>query len=159
MFQIKRNAFTMLELTFVIVIIGILSAIAIPRFAATRDDAVIAKARTTVAAVRNSISAERQRRILRGDFTAITTLHTTNGIFDVFSADSQGNNERVLEYPMRNCLAQGKTSGCWQLNGVDYRYIFPDGATVDFTIFNGGNPSNRFDCVDATEANCRRLTQ
>ncbi|MDP3465308.1 MAG: type II secretion system protein, partial [Sulfuricurvum sp.] len=35
----KRSAFTMVELVFVIVIVGILAAIAIPRFAATRYDA------------------------------------------------------------------------------------------------------------------------
>ena len=36
----KRTAFTMIELVFVIVILGILAAIAIPKLAATRDDAV-----------------------------------------------------------------------------------------------------------------------
>jgi general secretion pathway protein G len=35
----SRNAFTMIELVFVIVILGILAAIAIIRLAATRDDA------------------------------------------------------------------------------------------------------------------------
>lgn len=35
----KRTAFTMIELVFVIVILGILAAIAVPRLAATRDDA------------------------------------------------------------------------------------------------------------------------
>lgn len=38
--MMKRNAFTMIELVFVIVILGILAAVAIPKLAATRDDAV-----------------------------------------------------------------------------------------------------------------------
>ncbi len=35
-----RKAFTMIELIFVIIIIGIISAIAIPKLSATRDDAL-----------------------------------------------------------------------------------------------------------------------
>ncbi len=37
-----KNAFTMIELIFVIVILGILAAVAIPKLAATRTDAVAA---------------------------------------------------------------------------------------------------------------------
>ncbi len=61
----------MVELVFVIVVIGILSAIAVPKFAATRDDAKISKGRAEVAALRSAISMERQKRILKGDFTDI----------------------------------------------------------------------------------------
>lgn len=43
MFLKKRKAFTMIELIFAIVIIGILAAVAIPKLTATRDDAQVAK--------------------------------------------------------------------------------------------------------------------
>jgi len=65
------KAFTMVELVFVIVVIGILSAFAIPKLAVTRDDADIIKAKTTISSLRNAISMERQKRILSGDFTDI----------------------------------------------------------------------------------------
>ena len=38
-----RKAFTMIELIFVIVILSIIAVVAVPRLAATRDDAEIAK--------------------------------------------------------------------------------------------------------------------
>jgi prepilin-type N-terminal cleavage/methylation domain-containing protein len=37
----KREAFTMIELIFVVVVIGILASVAIPKLAASKDDAVV----------------------------------------------------------------------------------------------------------------------
>jgi len=76
-----RNGFTMIELIFVIVVLGILSAVAIPKFAATRTDAEIAKARSDIASVRAAIVTERQTRLLRGDSKFINKLHSADDTF------------------------------------------------------------------------------
>ena len=69
----SRNAFTMIELVFVIVILGILAAVAVPKFAATRTDAQISKGRSDVASIRSAIITERQSRLITGDSTFIAT--------------------------------------------------------------------------------------
>ena len=53
----KRSGFTMIELVFVIVILGILASVAIPKLAATRDDANIAKASTEVSSLISDIGS------------------------------------------------------------------------------------------------------
>lgn len=150
----SRKAFTMIELVFVIVVIGILSAIAVPKFAATRDDATITNAIATVASIRSAIATERQKRILRGAFTDMTSLGGETGndkdLFDWFDGNTTGS--RVLEYPIRSCAASA--SGCWSKTSDSiYVYTMPTSGTVTFTFSN-----NRFTCP-STDANCLLLTK
>ena len=104
-----RRAFTMIELVFVIAVIGILAAIAIPKFAMTRNDAVITKAKTTVAALRSAIATERQKRILKGVFDNID------------GATAEG----LLDY--------GIGSG-WSRSGNVFTFTAPDDSTCVFSV-------------------------
>lgn len=70
----RKKGFTLIELIFVIVILGILASIAIPKFSQTQESAVIAKGKSDISAIRCAIINERQSRIIRGETGFITTL-------------------------------------------------------------------------------------
>ena len=53
----KRSGFSMIELVFVIVILGVLAAVAVPRFVTTRTDAQVAMARSDIASTMKAIPA------------------------------------------------------------------------------------------------------
>ena len=70
-----KKGFTMIELIFVIVILGILASVAIPRLAATRTDAAIA---TTVANLRTILSDAASYYAVKGEFGTVKWKDITN---------------------------------------------------------------------------------
>ena len=70
-----KKGFTMIELIFVIVILGILASVAIPRLAATRTDAEIA---TTVSNIRTLIGDLSSYYVVKGEFGNATWGDVTN---------------------------------------------------------------------------------
>lgn len=62
----NRAGFNMIELVFVIVILGILSAVAVPKLVMSRDDACIANLRTTLAETQSILTKEYTSRFMRG---------------------------------------------------------------------------------------------
>lgn len=128
----------MIELIFVIVVLGILASIAIPKFAATRDDAHIAKARATVAAVRSAIVNERQARLFRGSNVWITSLDSGGSL--LFDTNGTGGGQ-LLMYPE----TAGTGKGSWS-RSADNTYVFNLGENSATFLYTPGNGS--FTCTD-----------
>jgi len=135
----KRSGFTLLELIFVIVVLGILAAVALPRLGSTVELSYIAKAQGDVGAIRTAIASERQKKLVQGINEYPPTL------------DSGGLFGAVLTYPVASSSAGGEWSG----GNPNYTFSLGDGNTVSFTY---DSTTGRFDCNHA-DANCKKIVE
>lgn len=128
-----KNAFTMIEMIFVIVVLGILASIAIPKLAATRDDATVTKGIADIASIRSAIVSERQSRLIRGESSWITKLSTGTAGDNLFTGVDV--NQTLLMY--------GIAAGDWQRTN-DTTYTFTVSGTI--VTFTYDNSDGTFTC-------------
>ena len=139
----------MLELVFVIFIIGILATIAIPKLWVTRDDAIITKARTQVATIRSSIINAYSTNILSG----------VNECPELEAGDSDYVFENILKpYPIK--VNQKEINWTLESNSsteTNYSLKIGDLSTT-FTYKKDPNKRCPFICNDSDEL-CKDLTK
>ena len=95
-----KKGFTMIELIFVIVILGVLASVAIPRLAATRDDAEVAKAATNLTTAVSDITAY---YTAKGTFKSGST-GTNNVSFDKIT-NALDKNGKLMVKGKTECVA------------------------------------------------------
>ncbi len=95
----KKQAFTMIELIFVIVILGILVAIALPKFSGIKEEADISKAKADLATIRSILINDRQKNILIGTSTWMSKTD-----FDAIMSDySDWKKDASAKYSVAGC--------------------------------------------------------
>lgn len=141
----------MIELVFVIVVLGILSAVAIPKLSGVTDDANYAQVLATVSAIRTGIATEKQKRVLRGDFTHFDLDSATAN-----TADKElfvgGANYSILQYPVYSKAGKNAWMRIADANVSAAKYTYKLSATKTVT-FIYDKIKGTFACNHAN-ANC-----
>ncbi len=149
----------MVELIFVIVVLGILAAVAIPRLAASRDDAVLVKGKSQLSAIRSGIALVRSQRLLQGQTPFIprvlegNTTQTAAQATTLFFGGADGN---ILEYalPARNSDGNWRKTSANTADPIIYQFNL-NGTDVQF---NYTPATGTFDCNHA-DTNCQNLAE
>ncbi len=136
-----KKAFTMIELIFVIILIGILASFAIPKFGSITEDTYVTKYKAQIASIRSGILRKKQDSLLQGNLTA-PNLNSGVGLF--------GN---VLLEPLKQDKDRGwKRVGDGKPGSTSYTLSVADKKVVFVYDENG-----TFDCDAKASSLCEEL--
>ena len=118
-----------------------MAGIAVPKLFVTRDDAVIARAKSDIASIRSAVINAYNANMLTGNFTypALEKTGSTTGL--------------LFENVLQNGIKTDAKSG-WSKDGNDYKFTLGGKSTkFTYSIANGSFSCSRTDslCKDLTE--------
>ena len=152
----KRFAFTMIELVFVIVVLGILAAVALPKMGGVLDSSRVASAKGDVAAIRASIASARQKNLVKGKNKYISKLTVDGSVGkDIFEGDGT---DPLLTYPLI-----AKANGGWVSTGAigKFKFSIDSSTSTIFTYYptvSGAHKAGTFDC-DHSDDLCKKIVE
>ena len=142
-----KTAFTMIELIIVIVVLGILAGVALPRLMAPADDARLTKAKADISAIRSAISLLKNRNVLEGNMTNNGRPLLLDGAgTSIADAELFGGSggQTLLTYPILATCSS--TPGRWNKTAANTYSVNVSNTDVVFTY----DPNTgRFECNSA----------
>ncbi len=118
----NKGGFTLIELVMIIVILGILAAVAIPKYADLKGEADKSNGKAIVGALNSAASVAFAQFLTNGTNTTARCDGAVTGYIDTAAK-------------LRDCLDGGLPKG-WDVSGDNFTYVDSGGTTHTFPTFD-----------------------